>query len=278
MEALVCLRKPTDRQVSTVKAWYPDHFVGLELKQGTTEVKPSAPHLHDAYQLSLVSAGTTVFRYRRSQHIAPARSLMAITPGEVHENVSVGARSFANIYAELNLFQQLGLLEQSEQFPYISEAVICDSTSLALFTNILAAFDKPSSFLERESCLLQTFTHLFVNYADKRAAGEKDGQEHRAIAIVKEFIREQYETDVTLSHLSTLTGLHKNYLLNVFTKEVGISPHRYLINVRIAKAKRLVAQGIPISEVATATGFSDPRHLTREFRKHLLVTPGIYRS
>lgn len=265
------------RLFSIVSAWYPDHFVGLELKQGVTEAKPSAPHMHSAYQISLVNAGATIFRYRGSQQVAPASSLMAIAPGEVHENVSVGARTFANVYADLTFFQQIGLLERAEQIPYIHEAVIQDAASLARFAAIFQTFGQPSSLLERETCLMQAFTHLFAHYTDKAPTGGKVRQEHQAVAIVKDFIRERYEANITLADLSGITGLHKNYLLNVFTKEVGISPHRYLINVRISQAKRLLRQGMQIAEVATATGFSDQSHLTREFRKHSLVTPGTYR-
>lgn len=269
------LRQSRKKQVSTVRAWYPDHFLGLELKQGITDTKPAAPHMHEAYQFSLVTAGTTIFRYRRSQQVAPARSLIAIAPGEVHENVSIGARTFANIYAEPTFFCQLGLLERS-QIPYVCEAVIQDATSLARFAAIFQTFSKPSSLLERETCLVQAFTHLFTHYIDKGLTDSKV-ERHHAVSIIKDFIRERYEEDVTLSDLSTLTGLHKNYLLNVFTKETGISPHRYLLNVRISQAKRLISQGMSISEVAAATGFSDQSHLTREFRKHSLVTPGTYR-
>lgn len=271
------LRRSPNKQVPIVRAWHPDHFVGLELKQGVAEAKPSAPHMHEAYQISLINAGATIFRYRRSRQIAPAGSLMAIIPGEVHENVSVGARTFAGIYAEPTFLHQLELLERPEQVPYISEAVIRDTTSLALFTAIFQTFSEPSSLLERETCLVQAFTHVFAYYTDKRLAGCKVDQEHRAVALVKDFIRERYEENVTLCDLSAITGLHKNYLLNVFTKEVGMSPHRYLINIRISQAKRLIRQGVPLTEVAAATGFSDQSHLTREFRKHSLVTPGTYR-
>ena len=271
------MRKLPSKQTSTVRMWHSDQFVGLELKQGTTEAKPSAPHMHEAYQISLINAGATTLRYRHSQHVAPARSLIAIVPGEVHENVSTGARTFANIYAEPTLFHQLGLLEQAEQVPYIREAVIYDATSLALFSAIFQSYNELCSLMERETCLIQAFTHLFTYYTDKNPTDSNVGQEHYAVVIVKDLIHERYAEDITLSDLSTLTGLHKNYLLNVFTKEVGISPHRYLTNIRISQARRLIRQGMLISEVAAVTGFSDQSHLTREFRKHSLITPGAYR-
>lgn len=269
------LRRSPNKRVPTVRARHPNHFVGLELKQGVTKAKPSAPHMHESYQISLINAGATFFRYRGSQQVAPAHSLMVIVPGEVHENVSVGTRAFASIYVESMLLHKLGLLDRPEQVLYIFEAVIRDAPSLALFAAIFDAFGEPSSLLERETCLLQAFTHLFAHYTNKGLAA--GGQEHRAVTFVKDFIRGHYQEDVTLSDLSVMTGLHKNYLLNVFTKEVGISPHRYLMNIRISQAKRFIRQAMPLAQVAAASGFNDQSHLTREFRKHSLVTPGTYR-
>jgi len=78
MEALMNTRKLPNKQASTVRVWRPDPFVGLELKRGTTEAKPSALHMYEAYQISLITAGTTILCYRRSQQVAPAPSLMAI--------------------------------------------------------------------------------------------------------------------------------------------------------------------------------------------------------
>jgi AraC-like DNA-binding protein len=53
-------------------------------------------------------------------------------------------------------------------------------------------------------------------------------------------------------------------------------PHAYQIQVRIAHAKRLLLQGLPVSRVASETGFFDLSHFTRHFKRHVGVAPGGY--
>jgi AraC-like DNA-binding protein len=55
-----------------------------------------------------------------------------------------------------------------------------------------------------------------------------------------------------------------------------MSPHRYLTYVRVKHAKILLSNGLPIREVAQATGFTDQSHLTRRFKGVVGVTPGQY--
>jgi len=62
-----------------------------------------------------------------------------------------------------------------------------------------------------------------------------------------------------------------------FTRELGLPPHAYLVQVRLRKAAQLIRQGISLIEVAFETGFVDQSHLNRHFIKTYGVTPGTYR-
>ncbi|MEW6734220.1 MAG: helix-turn-helix domain-containing protein, partial [Acidobacteriota bacterium] len=66
------------------------------------------------------------------------------------------------------------------------------------------------------------------------------------------------------------------YLIRAFRNEVGIPPYVYLTQVRIEKAKKLLAKGAPIAEVAVAVGFADQSHLNRFFKRIIGITPGRY--
>jgi AraC-like DNA-binding protein len=83
---------------------------------------------------------------------------------------------------------------------------------------------------------------------------------------------------VTLSELAHLVGLSPFYLLRVFEQEVSIPPHAYLESVRIRRAQRLLACGIPLAQVAYDLGFSTQSHFTHRFKRLLGVTPGQYVS
>jgi transcriptional regulator GlxA family with amidase domain len=62
----------------------------------------------------------------------------------------------------------------------------------------------------------------------------------------------------------------------MFHREVGLPPHAYQIQVRVARARALIATGVPLAEVASMTGFADQSHLTRLFKRIVGVPPGQY--
>ena len=69
---------------------------------------------------------------------------------------------------------------------------------------------------------------------------------------------------------------HPAHLVRAFTREYGLPPHRYLTGRRVDLARRLLLDGHPPAEVATAAGFYDQAHLTRHFSPLLGTTPTRY--
>jgi AraC-like DNA-binding protein len=67
-------------------------------------------------------------------------------------------------------------------------------------------------------------------------------------------------------------------LIRLFGDATGIPPHAYLRQVRVKRAKALLARGDSIANVAQATGFNDQSHLNRWFKRLLGITPGQYRN
>jgi len=70
--------------------------------------------------------------------------------------------------------------------------------------------------------------------------------------------------------------MDKFALLRAFSNELGITPHAYQIQVRMARACRLIAQGVPLAEVAHKVGYSEQSALHRPFKRRIGVTPGAY--
>ncbi|EFV69815.1 hypothetical protein HMPREF1012_04251 [Bacillus sp. BT1B_CT2] len=85
-----------------------------------------------------------------------------------------------------------------------------------------------------------------------------------------------YQENITLEHLSRLTGWSKYHLLRSFTKQKGISPYSYLETVRINHAKKLLEEGVKPIDAAFQTGFSDQSHMTKFFKRQVGLTPKQY--
>jgi AraC-like DNA-binding protein len=98
----------------------------------------------------------------------------------------------------------------------------------------------------------------------------------RIVQKLRAHLDATYDREVSLDELAALSGASKFTLLRWFVSEVGVPPHGYQLLVRVDKARQLLAEGRPATEVALSVGFSDQSHLIRQFRHLEGVTPGEY--
>jgi AraC-like DNA-binding protein len=138
----------------------------------------------------------------------------------------------------------------------------------------LETFDPPR--LEQESRLLWTLARFVLRYADDPPVLPGLGQEAQAVKQMREFIEDYYTEDISIKQLAGLVHFSPFHLIRVFRETVGMPPHAYLTQVRVRRAKQLLAQGRPIAQVALETGFVDQSHLNRYFKRIFGVTPGQY--
>ena len=97
-----------------------------------------------------------------------------------------------------------------------------------------------------------------------------------AVSRTRDALHERFADEVPLEQLAALAGMSKCHLVHLFHKEMGLPPHAYQIQLRVARARVLVAAGVPLAEVATMTGFADQSHLTRLFKRVVGMPPGQY--
>jgi AraC family transcriptional regulator len=84
--------------------------------------------------------------------------------------------------------------------------------------------------------------------------------------------------DLSLATLAAATGYSRGHFLRMFRAATGQTPHRYLTELRLAKARDLIVGGsMPLIEIAAACGFSSHAHLTTAFRSRFGLAPSSYR-
>ncbi len=99
---------------------------------------------------------------------------------------------------------------------------------------------------------------------------------HRGVRRVEALLRERFAEDISLRELADEVSLSRPHLLRLFREEMGVPPHAFLIQLRIAHARRLLARGVTLVEASAAVGFYDQSHFTRHFRRLVGVAPGAY--
>ncbi|TWB46969.1 helix-turn-helix domain-containing protein [Nitrospirillum viridazoti] len=96
---------------------------------------------------------------------------------------------------------------------------------------------------------------------------------------VMDYIEDHLGEEMGLADLAMLTGLSAHHFGQAFKVSTGVSPHRYLIERRIHRAKEMLLNGDrPIAEIAVAVGFASQSHMTINFRRLAGITPARYRQ
>lgn len=138
----------------------------------------------------------------------------------------------------------------------------------------------PGSRQYAEALQTQIAIQLLWHYSSLAAPGEiANGRADRRLRPVIDYIRDNLTDDVSLETLAGVAGLSPNYFLGAFREATGRTPHRYVTELRVARACELLRDPHrPITEVSLAVGFSSQSHLTEVFRRTMKTTPAAYRK
>ncbi len=94
-----------------------------------------------------------------------------------------------------------------------------------------------------------------------------------------EYINDNLEKDLTLAELAAVVSMSMYHFSRLFKQSTGFSPHQYVLNCRIEKAKRLLARTEEaIDQICQQVGFQNQSHFTNVFRKIMGTTPNAYRK
>lgn len=95
---------------------------------------------------------------------------------------------------------------------------------------------------------------------------------------LEEYVNEHLDEDLRLDCLSSVVGLSVSHFSRRFKASTGKTPHQYVVDRRLERAKTLLAgTKLPIAQVASECGFSHQEHLTHVFRDKVSITPAEFR-
>lgn len=108
---------------------------------------------------------------------------------------------------------------------------------------------------------------------------ETDHPQDALITEAISYMEKRFNEPMTVKELSDVVGLSPYYFSRLFRKYTNLSPHAYLINLRITFARDLLASSQhSIEQVADRCGFNSIQHFIRCFRQHVGCSPREYRK
>ncbi|AWM92020.1 AraC family transcriptional regulator [Pseudomonas sp. 31-12] len=100
-----------------------------------------------------------------------------------------------------------------------------------------------------------------------------------SFARVLDQIAEQFQQPLTNAQLADTYGQNPLRFLRDFTQAIGLTPHAFLVEVRLQAARRMIEHtDLTLASIALDSGFAHQSHMGSAFRKYLAMTPSQYRS
>ncbi|MBF2009462.1 MAG: helix-turn-helix transcriptional regulator [Chlorogloeopsis fritschii C42_A2020_084] len=137
-------------------------------------------------------------------------------------------------------------------------------------------FDKIGGYLLIDSIKTTLAIHLLRNYCttQPKLSSYADGLSTLKLQQVREYINEHLDRDIKLSEIAAIAQMSQYHFLRLFKQSMGVTPHQYILQCRIDKAKYLLRHSqLSIADIAVRVGFCDQSHLTRYFKRIVGVTP-----
>lgn len=232
-------------------------------------------HTHDQFGIGVIHQGAHRSQSGRGMVEAGMGDVITVNPGEVHDGAPIGdhGRSWRILYFDPALIA-MAVEEMSEGHTKVFEfahPVMNDGRMARRFSALFSAMTKAgtAAALLREEMLLILLGSLRPKMPAERSAPD-------SIVLVRDMIDADPSVSVTLSDLAREASLSKFQLIRAFGKMTGMTPHAYLMQRRVALAKRLIRNRLPLAEVAHMAGFADQSHMTRLFVRKYGVSPGRY--
>ena len=188
------------------------------------------------------------------------RNLVVAIPPEILSELALQEFDLANVELEPPAFGTVDLAALS-----IAQRISVELTGKAT----------PNE-LYLDSLVTLFSTHLLRTYAStmKQLPLPRGGLSAKSARRVEEYLRERFTEKVHVDELAAVAGISPNHFIVRFAKTFGMPPHRYLINLRLDLAQRLLSEGeIAIAEIAYMSGFSDQSHLATTMKRYRGRTP-----
>ncbi len=235
-------------------------------------------HAHDQFGIGVIVRGAQKSLSGRGIVEAETGDVITVNPGEVHDGSPLGGggRAWRMLYFDpATLADPIqALTDGRNDSAELARPIMRDPASAGCFLSLFRAMTDPHggcSEIEGRENLLLLLAPLIEHRDQKRRPGAS-----KAIEQARERIDDDPSAPLTLGELATIGGVSQFQLLRGFSKATGLTPHAYLVQRRLQRARKMIAGGTTLADAAHASGFADQSHMTRLFVRAYGMSPGIY--
>lgn len=233
-------------------------------------------HSHDQFGIGVLTVGAQRSWSVLGEVESCAGDVIMVNPGEMHDGAPLGdVRGWHILYVDPSVVSR-ELSAESRAGDLTLRPVARDPQVATTLARVFRELGRkaPDRMAVEEAvigsllCVVQK--HSVHGLAPRRSTPP--------VARAVQRLESAPQLSTSLSELAAVSGVSRFQLLRGFSREIGTTPHAYLLQLRVRLARRLLAAGESPAGAALLSGFADQSHLTRAFVRQLGITPGRYQA
>jgi AraC-like DNA-binding protein len=161
-----------------------------------------------------------------------------------------------------------------QRLPSFSRNIVRDPDLITDLLRLHRTLEDPTADeLRQRELLVGCFGRLIRRHGTDGRAVALAPRDQALLKSVTELMQDRHAQRLTLGYLASIVGLTQFQLIGLFRRGVGMTPHTYLTQIRLDKARRLLTGDSSIALAAVSAGFYDQAALTRHFKRCYGITP-----
>lgn len=249
-------------------------FVELRYSNSNSHFKE---HFHDTFSIGVNKEGISTYTNGTNVYTLDKNMITIINPKKSHSCNSCSdiLNKYYMMYLDINWCFNIQKLinEELKTFEDISIELLEDEINYNKYLDLCEYLFSANNTLDKENELINFFIDFFSLYLQKNV---KKIEDDSFVKIIN-YLENNYASNISLNLLSRKFNLNTFYIIKLFKTQTNLTPHTYLLNIRINKAKQLLKKGLSLVDTALECGFYDQSHFHRNFVKIVATTPKEYK-
>jgi len=228
-------------------------------------------HFHENYSIGLVLNGIHKLQIEKDDIAITQGEIKVLNPYDLHMADGNIIWEYINFMPDSQLIKHIAqdLCDDIVDCEIRFKPLIQDKKATKYFLKLYQSLDNN---IEYEENFILFLSYLLQHYAFKNLKVQNIPVN---IKYSLDYIYTHFLDEISLDTLAKLSHLSKYHFIKVFKEKTGLTPHQYIMALKIEYAMQLISKNLPLSQIAYECGFSDQSHFIRTFKKHYGFTPSL---
>ncbi len=240
---------------------------------------PACDHRIDKYfegyfTLQYMDAGAVEVIIDQQRYALNGQYFWSAWPGpRIAFHPPAGTRTWVHRYVAFK-GRQVEDWKKAELFPILPQRAPAGSDFADRFDALLRQFSRGETLGTRRG--IHMLEGILLELAEARTLGDRNST--WSADVIRQLERWVLQGPPDYEALARRLGMSVSTLRRQFKRVMGVSPHEYFLSLRIAIARRMLAESpMPIKTIARRLGYQDVFYFSRQFHSLAGVTPAAYR-